>query len=55
MARKVVTKFDPPPIPVRNCDWQATYEDYDLGDPIGLGATEQDAINDLKIEEEMMQ
>lgn len=21
--------FDPPPIPVRNCDWQATGPDYD--------------------------
>lgn len=55
MTRHIVTKFEPPPIPVRDCDWSATYADYDLGDPIGHGATEQEAIADLMIEVEMMQ
>ena len=35
------------PIPIRNFDWSATFDGYDAGDPIGYGATEQDAINDL--------
>lgn len=51
-TRKIVTKFDPPPIPVRECDWSATFDDYDLGSPIGHGATEQNAIDDLLIEAE---
>lgn len=45
--RKIVTKYDPPPIPFRDCDWPATFEGWDLGDPIGHGLTEQDAIDDL--------
>lgn len=28
--------------------WQATVGDYDLGDPIGSGETEEEAIADLK-------
>lgn len=48
--RKIVTKYDPPPIPFRDCDWSAVYDDYDLGSPIGHGATEADAIEDLKME-----
>lgn len=48
--RKIVTKYDPPAIPIRDCDWSAVFDDYDLGDPIGHGATEQEAIDDLKME-----
>lgn len=48
--RKIVTKYDPPPIPFRDCDWSAVYDDYDLGSPIGHGATEQEAIDDLNME-----
>lgn len=51
--RKIVTKYDPPPIPFRGCDWSATFEDYDLGDPIGHGYTEAEAIEDLHAEVEM--
>ncbi len=51
--RKIVTQFIYPPIPFRGCDWQATFEDYDLGDPIGHGQTEEAAIADLKMEAEM--
>lgn len=47
MPRKIITKYDPPPIPFRECDWSAVFEDYDLGSPIGHGPTEQDAIEDL--------
>jgi len=45
--RKIKTTYDPPPIPVRNCDWSATWEDYDLGVPIGYGATEKEALIDF--------
>lgn len=50
MPRKIITKYDPPPIPFRDCDWSAVFEDYDLGSPIGHGPTEADAIEDLKQE-----
>jgi hypothetical protein len=46
--RKVKTAYDPPPIPTRNHDWSATFEDYDLGDPIGWGPTEKDALMDFE-------
>ena len=47
---KIVTTYECPPIPLRNYDWSAIREDYEAGDPIGCGKTEQDAINDLKIQ-----
>ncbi len=53
MARQTVngieidTDYIHPPIPVRHFDWQAIEADYDLDRPIGTGATEQAAINDL--------
>lgn len=50
--RKIITKYDPPPIPWREADWSAVYDDYDLGSPIGHGLTEQDAIDDLLAESE---
>lgn len=45
--RKIVTSFSRKPIPTGNFDWCATFENYDEGDPVGYGATEQDAITDL--------
>ncbi len=36
-----------PPIPIRSFDWSAHYGDYDLGDLIGWGPTEELAIQDL--------
>ncbi len=44
---KIITKCINPPIPLRKYDWEAYYDNYDEGDPIGYGATEQEAINDL--------
>lgn len=54
---KISTNFDYPPIPVRDMDWSAvddsTYDcDCDQDGffstcPIGHGATEQEAIDDL--------
>jgi hypothetical protein len=49
--RKIITSQDCPPIPVRDYDWSALREDYDEGDFIGYGRTEQDAIDDLKRQE----
>lgn len=44
---RIITENVCPPIPVRDYDWIATREDYDEGDPIGMGKTEKDAISDL--------
>ena len=44
---KIITAFVYPPIPIRRYDWNAVREDYDEGDPVGWGATEQEAINEL--------
>jgi len=44
------TYYDPPPIPIRGCDWCAIdYSTYggDEGDPIGFGETEQEAVAEL--------
>lgn len=48
MMDRIVTKYDPPPIPDRQFDWSAVEDSYDLGSPIGYGRTEEDAIADLK-------
>lgn len=46
---QIKTKYDPPPIPLRDHDWSAyDYDTYDEGMPVGYGATEQEAIDDLK-------
>lgn len=49
---KIRTEFVYPPIPDRSFDWVATDDDtYDGAEdshcPIGFGATEQEAIDDL--------
>lgn len=52
----ILTFYDPPPIPLRQFDWQAwTAKDYDdfcgCGEcrkpPIGSGATQGEAVGDL--------
>lgn len=48
--RKIITHYDPKPIPIRKFDWSAVTEDYDLDAPCGWGATEQEAIADLKMQ-----
>jgi hypothetical protein len=45
--RKIRTDFWMKPIPPRQFDWCATFDDYEGGGPIGYGATEQEAIADL--------
>lgn len=49
----IITRYEPPPIPLRQFDWCAVRDSYDGGDPAGYGATEQEAIDDLLAEEEM--
>ena len=44
---KIITKYICPPIPIRSFDWMATREEWYLGDPIGEGVTEQEAIDNL--------
>jgi hypothetical protein len=44
----IKTEFVYPPGPERGWDWRATFEDYEPGDYMGYGETEQQAINDLK-------
>jgi hypothetical protein len=44
---EIVVEFVYPPIPLRNMDYQAYYEDYPEG-PYGYGSTEQSAIDDLR-------
>lgn len=52
MSRKIITTFVYPPIPVRNYDWQAHYDGDEPDDDghmlVGRGATEQEAVEDLK-------
>lgn len=50
--RIIRVDFIYPPIPDRRYDYQATFADYDEGDPIGHGPTEQAAIDDLHEEVE---
>ena len=43
----IKTDFWMKPIPPRNFDWSAVDDNYEPGCPIGFGATEQEAIDDL--------
>lgn len=45
--RIILVKYIYPPIPVRDFDYQASFEGHDEGDPIGHGSSEQAAIDDL--------
>lgn len=54
---KILTSFDHPPIPVRSMDWSAVTDNYDADcdqdgffstHPVGHGATEAEAIADLR-------
>jgi hypothetical protein len=44
---RVITSYDPPPIPTRDHDWSAVFDGYEPGNPIGWGRTEQEAVDDL--------
>jgi hypothetical protein len=44
---RVVTHYWAKPIPIRDFDWSAVDRNYDGGDPIGYGCTEEEAVADL--------
>lgn len=46
-GRKIRTEHVKPPIPIRDWDYSAVLDDYEGGDPMGWGETEQAAIDDL--------
>lgn len=48
-------RFIYPPIPIRNFDWEATFDEYDMGDPIGFGRTKEEALKNLMEEKELRQ
>jgi hypothetical protein len=50
MTPKINTDYWPKPIPDRRFDWEAYPEDWDLGMPVGRGATEPEAILDLQMQ-----
>lgn len=45
--RAIHTEHVYPPIPERQYDWQATFDGYEPGDPVGYGPTKEAAIADL--------
>lgn len=47
----IATEQINPPIPTRQYDWEAIRKPYDEGDLIGYGATQEEAIKDLKEKE----
>lgn len=49
---KIITEFINPPIPIRHFDWAAHFHGYEPGEPIGYGATEEDAIADLRTQQD---
>ena len=46
-GHEIVTEYVYPPIPERGFDWSAVRRDYEPGNNIGRGATEEAAIADL--------
>jgi len=44
----MITTHIKPPVPSRYFDWTAVGDNYEAGDPIGYGETEQEAINNLE-------
>lgn len=47
MTRKIITRCIWPPIPIRQFDWCAYYDDTEETGHYGYGETEQTAIQDL--------
>ncbi len=57
-TEKIITHYDPPPIPDRCFDWSATFDNYDGAEDapnrhmIGWGYTKEEAILDLMLKAE---
>lgn len=54
---RIITSYDPKPVPSDGCDWSAVTDDYDVDcvdgewhstHPVGWGRTEAEAVADLK-------
>lgn len=52
VIRDIELAYIYPPIPERNCDWQATRKGWEPGEPAGRGRTPVVALADL-LEQEM--
>lgn len=52
--RRIVTTWIYPPIPLRNFDWQATFQGYEPGDLVGHGETKAEAVKDLRDQAETL-
>ena len=49
MNRAIIVRCDPPAVPFRSRDWFAVERGFDAEcDPIGYGATADEAVADLK-------
>jgi hypothetical protein len=46
-TKKIITSYDPPPIPLRRFDWSAYQDGWEPGEPFGRGPTKEAAIADL--------
>lgn len=47
MSSKIITNYILPPIPIRQFDWCAYFEDQDESSRCGYGRTKEEAIDDL--------
>ena len=47
MTPSIKTDYWKKPSSMRGFDWTATFDGYEPGDPVGVGATEAQAIADL--------
>ena len=43
---KILTLHVTPPVPIRCFDWAAYGPDYEPGDPVGHGVTQQEAVEE---------
>jgi hypothetical protein len=44
---KVKVTYDPKPVPFCNFDYEAYVDSWDLGDPLGYGSTQEEAVQHL--------
>lgn len=44
---KVITSYDPKSVPFCKFDWEAVWSGWGIGDPVGYGASREEAIQDL--------
>lgn len=47
MSERINVEHVFPPIPVRTCDYRATFDGYEPGDAQGWGRTADEAVDDL--------